>query len=462
MKGSILVKVVLVLVLFAVAAIGGVVALRTGPMPTLAITAELPAIGKRTPIKIVASEPVRGLSKIRTELVQGDNIALLDEREFTPRAAWDLWSEATEETEFRLDVGTETVSGLRDGAATVRVTADAAPAALRTAPPAFESIKVDVKLKPPTLEVLSKQTYVAQGGAEVVVYRVSPDAVRHGVQAGNWFFTGAPLPGSGRGERFALFGVPYDLDDPERIRLVASDIVGNSVEAAFVDRFTPKPFKTEDIQLSEAFMARVVPPILASAPELGDRGSLLANYLAINGELRKKNAGTLVEYAKLSRQAFLWRDGFMQFPNAKVMSSFADRRSYVLDGKEVDRQDHLGFDLASTQRAELIAVNDGIVQMARYFGIYGNAVLIDHGFGLASLYGHLSEISVGEGSEVKRGQVIGRSGQTGLAGGDHLHFTMLLQGMPVDPREWWDPHWIRDRLDLKLGAALPFDPSQSN
>ena len=86
-------------------------------------------------------------------------------------------------------------------------------------------------------------------------------------------------------------------------------------------------------------------------------------------------------------------------------------------------------------------------------------MLIDHGYGLASLYGHLSEIAVTEGSEVKRGQVVGRSGQTGLAGGDHLHFTMLLQGLPVDPREWWDANWIHDRLDLKLGAALPFEPA---
>ncbi len=459
MKGSILVKLSVALVFFVAAAITGVIAFRTGPMPTIEITAELAAIGRRTPVKVVAREPVRGLSRIRTELVQGDRVELLDDRVFTPRAAWNLWSAAEEENEFRIEVGTETVAGLRDGPASIRVTADAAPAWLRTAPPALETLKLDVKLRPPTLEVLSKLTYVGQGGAEAVVYRVGSDAVRHGVRAGDWFFPGSPLPGSARGERFALFGVPYDLEDPERIRLFAVDAVGNSVEAAFIDRFTPRPFKTETITLSEAFMARVVPPILASAPELGDRGGLLENYLAINGELRRKNAATLVEYAKASRPTFLWREAFLQFPNAKVMSSFADRRSYVLDGREVDRQDHLGFDLASTQQAELIAVNDGIVQMARTFGIYGNAVLIDHGFGLASLYGHLSEISVAEGAEVKRGQIVGRSGQTGLAGGDHLHFTMLLQGLPVDPREWWDAHWIEDRLDRKLGTGLPFEPT---
>jgi murein DD-endopeptidase MepM/ murein hydrolase activator NlpD len=122
----------------------------------------------------------------------------------------------------------------------------------------------------------------------------------------------------------------------------------------------------------------------------------------------------------------------------------------------VDQQDHLGIDQATVRRDRVEAGNDGVVLLARYFGIYGNAVVIDHGYGLMSLYGHLSSLDVAEGQAVERGQAIGRTGDTGLAGGDHLHFTMLLGGLPVDPREWWDAHWIHDRLQLKLGAALPF------
>ena len=144
--------------------------------------------------------------------------------------------------------------------------------------------------------------------------------------------------------------------------------------------------------------------------------------------------------------------------SGQVMSSFADRRTYVYEGKEVDQQDHLGFDLASVRHAELEAANEGVVALARYFGIYGNAVVIDHGYGLMSLYGHLSSIEVEPGQHVDRGQVIGRSGQTGLAGGDHLHFTLLVQGKPVNPVEWWDSAWIRDRLAPKLGDAFSFQP----
>src|SRR5262249_28870941 len=126
-------------------------------------------------------------------------------------------------------------------------------------------------------------------------------------------------------------------------------------------------------------------------------------------------------------------------------------------GQPVDRQDHLGFDLATTANAPVTAANDGIVALAEFFGIYGNTIVIDHGYGLMSLYGHLSSFAVNKGDQVTRGQTIAQSGATGLAGGDHLHFSMLLQSVQVDAREWWDPHWIEDRLAAKLrqwGAAV--------
>ena len=124
----------------------------------------------------------------------------------------------------------------------------------------------------------------------------------------------------------------------------------------------------------------------------------------------------------------------------------------------MDQQFHLGFDLASVQNAPVPAANSGVVALARYFGIYGNTVVVDHGYGLMSLYAHLSTASVTPGQEVARGETLGQTGATGLAGGDHLHFTMLLQGLAVNPNEWWDAHWIEDRVARKLGGALPFAP----
>ena len=69
----------------------------------------------------------------------------------------------------------------------------------------------------------------------------------------------------------------------------------------------------------------------------------------------------------------------------------------------------------------------------------------------------MSSIEVKEGQQVKRGESIAHSGATGLAGGDHIHFAVMLNGLPVTPIEWFDSKWIHDRLKLKLGTALPFD-----
>jgi murein DD-endopeptidase MepM/ murein hydrolase activator NlpD len=138
---------------------------------------------------------------------------------------------------------------------------------------------------------------------------------------------------------------------------------------------------------------------------------------------------------------------------------FADNRTYIYKGQKVDQQVHLGFDLAVTAHTPIPASNDGKVLWASDLGIYGNCIVLDHGYGLQSIYGHLSEFQVKVGDMVTRGQIIAKSGATGLAGGDHLHFSMQLDGIQVNPLEWWDGHWIHDRILSKLNpqAAAPVE-----
>jgi murein DD-endopeptidase MepM/ murein hydrolase activator NlpD len=132
------------------------------------------------------------------------------------------------------------------------------------------------------------------------------------------------------------------------------------------------------------------------------------------------------------------------------MSGFADRRTYLYQGQAIDQQTHLGFDLASVVRAPIEATQNGIVVLAENLGIYGNTVILDHGLGVFSLYGHLSSIAVQAGQRVKRAAPLGQSGETGLAGGDHLHFSIMVQGVHVDPREWWDGKWVREHVTSEL------------
>ncbi len=428
-----------------------VMALYTGAEPKLTVKSDLPGIGKRTPIRIRIEDPQR-VTAVRVELIQGMDVKAIEERPFEPKSAFAFGTPPP--VEMKVDVGRETVKGLRSGEATVRVSVERAGAWLRRPAPVVSEIKLPVRLAPPTLAVLSTFHYVRQGGSEAIVYRVGEGSVKDGVQAGDWFFPGSPMPGGDPQQRFALFGIPYDLTDPARLRLVAVDDIGNRSEAGFVDRFDPRPIRTDTIQVDDAFLNKVVPEILSQSSEIEDRGSLLDNYLAINRELRKKNAQTLKELK--SEEKFLWTQPFLPMQNAAIMAAFADRRTYIYNEKEIDQQDHLGFDMASVERDAIRASNRGKVVLARFFGIYGNAVVIDHGYGLMTLYGHLSSIGVKEGQMVERGQEIGRSGQTGLAGGDHLHFTMLLRGLAVNPVEWWDPHWIQDRVARKMGPALQY------
>jgi len=454
-----LLKVVVLAFLLTGAAALLLATLRVSPAPRVEIRPRAKALGVRGVVHVAVSVPGgRGLSGVRVEVEQGGKTTVVARTTDTPLPPWDLRGGARRlSRELDAEVGRGAVPDLREGEVVVRVVADRAGTWLRRPAPVVAEARLPVRLTPPALSVLSSQNYVSQGGSGVVVYRASVPPARDGVRAGDWFFPGAPLPGSVTGARFALFGVPWDLDDASAIRLVAEDDAGNSTQAAFVDELRRRPPASDRIELQDDFLQRVVAEIRQQTPSLPDHGSLLENYLEINRNLRQANAGEIVELARRSPPSFLWKEPFLPLRRAAVMSHFADQRTYVYQGREVDRQTHLGFDLASTARAPVPAANAGRVVLARYFGIYGNTVILDHGAGLLTLYAHLSSIDAKEGQDVARGAFIGRTGRTGLAGGDHLHFTTLVGGLPVEPTEWWDPHWIRDRVARRLAPAVAFE-----
>jgi murein DD-endopeptidase MepM/ murein hydrolase activator NlpD len=452
-----IVKNALLLLAVLLVVAGLVVTLRVGPVPVVEIRSDAKAIGSRTVLSVVASAPGRGLAGLRVEVEQEGVARIVARKTHRPLPPWALSGERTEKDELRVEVGRSALPELKEGEAVVRVVAERAPTWLRHPAPVVQELRLPVRLVPPALSLLSSQHYVAQGGSGVVLYRVGRSSTRDGVRSGAWFFPGAPLPGGGAEDRLALFGVPWDLADDARLRVVAEDDAGNTSEVAFVDRFFPKPPHRDTIVLDDVFLAKVVPEIRAQTPGLEDLGGLLENYLQINRDLRKKNAEELVALGARSAGAFLWTEPFLPLRNAQVMSAFADQRTYVYQGKDVDAQTHLGFDLAVVAHTPVPAANGGVVLLARYFGIYGNTVVLDHGLGLATLYAHLSSIEVAEGQAVEHGTILGRTGATGLAGGDHLHFTTLVRGLPVNPVEWWDGAWIRDRVASKVGpAALAF------
>jgi murein DD-endopeptidase MepM/ murein hydrolase activator NlpD len=319
---------------------------------------------------------------------------------------------------------------------------------------------VEVRLDPPRIGVMSKFHYINHGGAEFVVYRVTPADVDSGVRVGDEAYPGFPASGAGirtdEGTKVAFFALLHDQDLNASITLFARDAAGNEASTPLEHTPFAKPFARSRIEIDDGFLQRVVPAIAAETKDLQlptASDQLLSSFLRINSELRMRNGQTIADFAKKSAPEMLWKDAFQPLGNAAIESRFADNRTYFYKGKEIDRQVHLGFDLAVTEHIPVVAANNGIVLFAGYLGIYGNCVIIDHGLGVQSLYAHLSSIDVKPGDRVEKGRQLGRSGTTGLAGGDHLHFTMLVGGHPVNAVEWWDPKWMQDRVLRKIAEA---------
>ena len=323
-------------------------------------------------------------------------------------------------------------------------------------------LDLEARFDPPQLSVASSFHYINHGGAELIVYRVTPADAESGVRVGDRSFRGYPATATGIDSadetlRVAVFALLHDQELDTPIRLYARDGAGNEAEASFDHRVFPQPFRRSRIAISDSFLEQVVPEIVSRSDDfetlpLPPDAGLLEQYLAINGGLRRLNSTRIQALATNTADTKLWMEPFRQLADSQVESRFADHRTYVYDGRDIDQQVHLGFDLAVTANVPILAAASGRVAWADYLGIYGNCVIVDHGLGLQSLYAHLSSILVQVGDTVGPDSELGRSGMTGLAGGDHLHFATLLHGWPINPTEWWDPHWIEDRITRKLQA----------
>ncbi len=319
---------------------------------------------------------------------------------------------------------------------------------------------LQVRLEPPRISVASLHHFVNLGGAEFAVLRASPEDAQAGIRVGEATYPAYPGKGVGLSDpalRVVFFALHHDQKVNTPISAFARDPAGNETTTLLEHRPFAKAFVQSRIPIDQGFLDRVVPAIASNTPDLAVDTSTpearLKAFLTINGELRRRNAETIVKVASGTKPQMLWSEAFAQLGNSQVESRFADRRTYFFGNKEIDRQVHLGFDLASVQQAPVLAANNGIVVFAEFLGIYGNCVILDHGLGVQTLYAHLSSFTVKPGDEVRKSQELGRTGITGLAGGDHLHFSMLLQGVPVNSVEWWDPHWIEDRVSRKIREA---------
>jgi murein DD-endopeptidase MepM/ murein hydrolase activator NlpD len=426
-------KVLLVLVLLVIE-VPIVVVVARSASPVINLTSVVSTIGQATPIGVRVTDP-RGIRSASATVEQNG-------------ASYAVWQVAqaskAKEASWNFTAGVRTTPQLKDGKAKLIVEATSNDLLHKSARVERE---VSVVTQPPTVSVDSEQHYIYIGMADLATFSVSGAYTAAGVRVGDQSFRAWPMPG-GKPGLFSLYALSWNMPQTTIPVVFAANGAGNDVTSPLTVVFPKKEqphYTVHQLQISDQFMQKVVGEL-----DPNGTGDMVARFVKINSEMRKANNKTLAELRFKTADHFLFSQPFQRQSHSAAEATFADLRHYMYQGKEIDQQVHLGYDLAVTQHVGVEASNDGRVVWAAPLGIYGNCIVVDHGYGLQTIYGHMSHFDVHEGDMVKRGQVMGQSGMTGMAGGDHIHFAMQLDGVQIDPKEWWDPHWIQDHVARRV------------
>jgi hypothetical protein len=418
-----------------------------GENPLVNLEATGHYIGKKGIIRYSVTDRKSGLRNISIWGSQGDITKILHSVTF-PRSSYTGKIGPPEVTEtITFDTKKE---GFAEGPLNIRF--EATDYSLRWLQGNKTIVKkeVTVDMVPPQLQILQSEKYISPGGAGVAIYRLSDNKSTNGVTINGTFHPGF-LVGDGRADIFiSYFALPYDAQRIENLIVSAVDLAGNETIVPFTTVYKGVAQKTDTITIGDDFLSAKIPEFQQYYPEM--QGELIDKYLYTNSTVRDMNNKKISELCKNPLQNRLWQGHFLRMAGSP-RAGYADHRSYMYNGKIIDRQVHLGVDIASTNRAEVRAANKGKIIFADYLGIYGNMILIDHGQGIFSLYSHLSQMNVTPGSEIDKKSVIGLTGTSGMAGGDHLHFAVLVNGVFVTPKEWWDEHWIEVTIEAPLSHS---------
>jgi murein DD-endopeptidase MepM/ murein hydrolase activator NlpD len=425
--------VVIVLILLVIVFPIAFVLLRSAT-PVVELASPVMVLGQVTPITIHVRDP-HGVRSVTAAV----------EQNATRYRLWEMAQPSTEpDSTWNFTAGVKTTPQLRDGKAKLILEASSNDLLRKTG--RWER-EITVVTQPPSVTADSDQHYLYRGMADLATLSVSGNWTEAGVRVADQKFRAWPMPG-GKPGMFSLYAFAWNIPSGTVPVVYASNGSGNDATSPLVVQFPKKEqpkYTTHQLQVSDAFLQKVVGEL-----DPNGSGDLVERFVKINSDMRRANNQTLSDLRFKTAEKFLWSRPFIRQPHSQAEATFADVRNYIYQGKKIDQQVHLGYDLAVTQHVGVQASNDGTVIYAAPLGIYGNCIVVDHGYGLQTIYGHLSKIDVHEGDMVKQGQVMGQSGQTGMAGGDHIHFTMQLDGVQIDPKEWWDPHWIKDHIAKRV------------
>jgi hypothetical protein len=422
-----------------------------GEKPQLNFDRDLSALGASQTVHLHLVDRKSGLRRFWMAIVEDGQEHVIYQKRFESAGFPD--GGLTSEADLAVEIDTAKL-GLKDGKALLRVGVwDYSWRKWGKGNQTYIEKEVLIDSQPPTVSLLSNAHNLNQGGTGLVVYRLSEACPLSGVQVGDIFYPGYAGYSSDKAIYLAFFALNHEQGPGTKIELKARDVAGNLRQMGIPHHINKRNFRHDVLNIPDSFLKRKMPEFLADLPDNAGL-PLVDQFLQVNGALRKINSEQIYKLTRKSEPKLFWKGSFLRLPNAANRARFADAREYRYKGKVIDHQFHLGMDLASVALSPIPAANAGKVVFAGALGIYGQAVIIDHGFGLFSLYGHCSSLDVTVGQMVDRGETIGKTGTTGLAGGDHLHFGMIVAGTYVNPIEWWDATWIENNITSKL-KALP-------
>ncbi len=419
-----------------------------GEMPIFQIESPIHTIGRSYTLEGRASDQKSGLRRVWIAILQQGEERILFDQTYPSKGF--LRRGLLQDQLVSVDINMGAL-GLGDGEALLRTAVwDYSYRSWWSGNRNYAEHKILVDTQPPTIDVLTRTHNLNQGGAGLTIYQISEPGTVNGVQVADSFFPGHTGFFDDPNLYIALFAIPHDQGPESELYVKATDPAGNSRQARFTYHINPKKFKKDTITIPDTFLRRKIPEFERALKINNPSASPIEKFTAVNRDLRQANHNTLKDTCKKSEAKQYWEGPFLRLPHSARKAGFADHRKYEYNGKIVDEQVHLGIDLASTGHSPVPAANNGRVALAEYLGIYGKTVLLDHGFGLFSMYGHLSRIEVAKDQVVSKEDVIGYTGMTGLAGGDHLHYSMMVDHTFVNPIEWWDPNWIKHNITDKL------------
>ena len=418
-----------------------------GKKPSILIEPLPRFIGKTQTLSVSVSDPQSGVRKIWIGLIKDGKETILLQKHFPSSGI--IGGGEKHEVSFNIKIEPENL-GITDGNAMLRMVAkDYSWRSWLKGNTTYLEKDVIIDTKPPGLEILTRIHNISQGGTGLVIYRLSEPCLDSGVAVGENFFPGYSGYFKDKNLFMAFFALSYKQGPGTHILAKATDFAGNNTRSGFPYYIKKRNFKKVTIKISDKFLNWKMPEFNVNVSS-DSQTPMLDKFLKVNRELRASNGAQLLEIVSKTDDKLYWNGAFLRLPNSARQASFADHRSYRYKHHTIDQQDHLGIDLASVAHSPVPSSNNGKVVFTGYLGIYGKTVVIDHGFGLFSTYSHLSAIDVQKGQMVSKGDVIGRTGSTGLAGGDHLHFGIIVHNTFVNPVEWWDATWIKNNISTKI------------